>query len=682
MASFKSIPLLKIIFPYLLGIIYVLQFGIFKATATWFVISLILVSVTFLVYYISKNKTGFKKIIYIISINFFLFILAHQSFYVYNAKNNSTHYTHYISSLKQQSIASIAEVPVLSEKGLKLILNLKYISTNTKWETTTGKTILYLKKDSIHAYNVGDYLFLDCKWSYITEPKNPNEFNYKRYLENKNIFNIIYSDSKHVLTYNGLGKDNSYMLIGEKIKSKIVSSLRNSNLSDNAFAICSALLVGFDDEINKDVLTSFSHSGTLHILSVSGMHTGVICGIILFIFSYLDKEDKHKKLKCTIIISVLLLFTTITGFSPSVLRASLMLSLIILGKTFQKQSNSYNTLLLSAFILLVTNPLLIIDVGFLLSYFAVFGIMYLFPILDSLYFVENKILKWFWSSCLISIAATIFTLPITLYFFHQFPIWFVFSNLVIIPISLLVMLFALCVVVFTKVLFLKSLFVSITNATVSLMIYFSNLTDNNSYGYIDFISFGKLDVFFLTILIISILILISNKQYNYVVACLSICIIWMFVTITQNYEQIKQHELIVFNIKQKSFFATRIGNKLYCDLNKITKPEFERYVKPYLLNYKSLTVIDSKKSGIVINNCAFVNLTNKANSRLKDSFNFILISNNSLVNLTDFKDLKPLIIVDGSNTYKTINKLKKQCAINHLKFYNVKENGALILNAN
>lgn len=682
MASFKSIPLLKIIFPYLLGILFVLQFGIIKNTAIWFINSTILVSITFLIYHISKNKTGFKKIIYNISINVFLFILAHQSFYVYNAKNDVTHYTHYISSTQQQSVVSIAEVPVVTIKGLKLVVNLKYIDTKTKWKKTSGKTIIYLKKDSLNTYNVGDYLFLNTKWSYITEPKNPNEFNYKRYLENKNIFNIIYSDSKHVLKYNGFGKDDSYNLVGEKIKSKIVSSLRNSNLSENAFAICSALLVGFDDEINKDVLTSFSHSGTLHILSVSGMHTGVICGIILFIFSYLDKEDKHKKLKCAIIITILLLFTTITGFSPSVLRASLMLSLIILGKTFQKQSNSYNTLLLSAFILLVANPLLIIDVGFLLSYFAVFGIMYLFPILDSLYFVENKLLKWFWSSCLISIAATIFTLPITLYFFHQFPVWFVFSNLVIIPISLAVMLFALCVVVFTKVLFLKSFFVSITNATVSLMIYLSNLTDNASYGYVDYISFGKPDVFFLSILIISLLIIISNKQYNYVVTSLCICIAWMFITITQNYEQLKQHELIVFNIKQKSFFATRIGNNLYCDLNKITKSEFERYVKPYLLNYKSLTIIDSKKSNITINNRRFLNLTSTNLSSPSDSINFILISNNSLLNLTDFKDSKPLIIVDGSNNYKTIAKLKKQCTTYHLQFYNVKENGALILNTN
>lgn len=681
MASFKSIPLLKISFPYVIGILFVLQFGIFKNTSTWFISSTILVSITFLIYHFSKNKTAFKKISYISSINVFLFLLAHQSFYVYHAKNDAMHYARYISSTQQQSVVSIAEVPVVTEKGLKLVVNLKYIYANSKWETTTGKTIIYLKKDSLHTYNVGDYLFLDTKWSYITEPKNPNEFNYKRYLENKNIFNIIYADSKHVIKYNGLGTDHSLMLIGEKIKSKIVSSLRKSNLSDDAFAICSALLVGFDDEINKEVLTSFSHSGTLHILSVSGMHTGVICGIILFIFSYLDKEDKHKKLKCAIIITVLLLFTTITGFSPSVLRATLMLSLIILGKTFQKQSNSYNTLLLSAFILLVANPLLIIDVGFLLSYFAVFGIMYLFPILDSLYFVENKLLKWFWSSCLISIAATIFTLPITLYFFHQFPVWFVFSNLVIIPISLLVMLFALCVVVFTKVLFLKSFFVSITNTTVSLMIYFSNLTDNNSYGYIDNISFGKLDVFFLSALIISLLILISNKQYNYVVASLCICIAWVFLSTAQIYEHIKQNEIIVFNVKQKSFFATRIGNNVYCDLNKITKPEFERYVKPYLLNYKSLTIIDSKNSAITINNRAFVNLTDKANLRPEDSFNFILISNNSLVNLTDFKDSKPLIIVDGSNTYKTITKLKKQCASNHLKFYNVKENGALILNA-
>ena len=213
------------------------------------------------------------------------------------------------------------------------------------------------------------------------------------------------------------------------------------------------------------------------------------------------------------------------------------------------------------------------------------------------------------------------------------------------------------------------------------MIYLSNLTDNANYGYIDYISFGKLDVLFLSFLIVSVLILISNKQYNYFMTSLSICIAWMFLTIAQNYTQLKQHELIVFNVKQKSFFATRIGNNLYCDLNKITKSDFERYIKPYLLSYKKLTLIDSKKQCITINNRTFINLTSTKDSPPKIDVNFILISNNSLVNLTDFKDSKPLIIIDGSNTYKTITKLKKQCASNHLKFYNVKENGALILNA-
>lgn len=680
MFPFKSTPLLKIIFPYLIGIFYVVNFSVFPQLFFIFFLSSSLVIVTFLINHFSKQKTKFKKVSYIISINIFLFSLAHVSFYFYNSKNNKEHYTHYMYSNQQPLIGVVSEVPVFTDKGMRLVINVNEIKYENKWLPVDGKTIIYLKKDSVLNYNVGDFLFIKSKWSYIPESKNPNEFNYKLYLENKNIFNVIYAQQNQVFKIKNIDSGFSIVLIGEKIKSKTVEALRKSNLSENAISICSALLVGFDDEIDKDVLTSFSHSGTLHILSVSGMHTGVICGIILFLFSLFDKEDKFKKTKCAVIISILILFTTVTGFSPSVLRASVMMSLIILGKTFQKQSNSYNTLLLSAFILLLINPLLIIDVGFLLSYFAVFGIMYLYPILNQTFYTDNKLLKWFWSSCLISLSATIFTLPITLYYFHQFPIWFMFSNLIIIPISLGVMFFAFLIVLLQPVLFLMPILSKITNSLIFVMIKTSNFTDNSRFGYIDTISFEKIDVVFLSLVIIYCLIFIKHKYYKYGFILFSICITWILLNIFQNYLTIKENEIVIFHINKKSFFGTRIGNDFYCNTDSLSSSEFNRFVKPYLLKYNHTNIHHINQNCIKFNNVSIVNITRSTQSKITTSVNYVLISNNSYVNLSSFDFSKTLIIADCSNNYKTIKKIKKQCAKNHLQFYDVKEKGALVLN--
>jgi competence protein ComEC len=351
----------------------------------------------------------------------------------------------------------------------------------------------------------------------------------------------------------------------------------------------------------------------------------------------------------------------------------------MLGKTFQKQSNSYNTLVLSAFILLLFNPFLIIDVGFLLSYFAVFGILYLYPILDSMYYIEHKVLKWFWSSCLISIAATIFTLPITLYFFHQFPIWFVLSNLIIIPISLLVMFLALCVVLFHPSIQIQNILSKATNVTVDFMIQASNLSNSKYYGYIDNISFDLIDALFLSVSIALLLVIFKTKSYKRVVLTFIICIAWVITSIVKQCNQMKEQEIVVFHIKKKSFFVTRIGQDLYYDLNRITEFEFEKHIKPYTIHYPNLKIHHTSCNMMQLNKQRFLNLQKPHEKVTVDSLNYILVSHNSFVNLNNLKMSKPLIIGDCSNTNKTLQRLKKECAKYHLPFYNIKEQGALIL---
>lgn len=681
MYNFKTIPFFKIIFPFILGIVYVIQFGIIKFLPILFALSVTLLVITFIYRKSKPNKNKIQKIIFIGLVNCVLFLFAHVSFYLYNEKNYTNHFTHFIDSKSQKCILQITDIPSHTNDGLKINADVAFVESDSKWLNVKGKTIIYIKKDDSLNFEVGNFLYINTKWSYLNDPKNPYEFDYKTYLERKNIFAITYTNASavsklHPLTFS------SGLFIGENIKATIVNTLRNSSLTEEAFSICSALLVGYDDEIDKNILSSFSHSGTLHILSVSGMHTGVIYGIILFLFSLFDKHDKRKKLKCIVLVSILVAFTIITGFSPSVLRASLMLSLIIIGKTFQKQSNSYNTLLVSAFILLLVNPLLILDVGFLLSYFAVFGIMYLYPILSNTIYIENKLLKWFWDSTIISVSATIFTLPISLYFFHQFPTWFIFSNLIIIPISIVIMFCALLIVAFSKVVVIKSLLVKLTNTLVWLIISTSNLTDNPNYGYIDYICFNKIDFLFLTICIILLLLYIKHKRFKLVVAFMLNLLLWTSFTIYENAKQIKQSELIVFNIKQKTFYALRKGNLLYCNKTSLTTNEFERIVKPYIVNYRNLKIINTSNNYIASNSTRFLNITQSDVSSIPSTTNYILISNNSTVKMNTFEKSKPLIIADYSNNYKTLIKLKNLCKIHHLTLHNTKEEGALVLNLN
>jgi competence protein ComEC len=680
MINFKAIPFLKIIVPYIIGIIFFLKFGLIPHLHQAFFLTIILWIISFMIQYFAKQKRQLKKIAYIIITNAILFFLAHEACFLYNAKNYCNHYTHYVSSQPQSFITTINDIPVITKKFIKLSVSINSVEFDSKWHFTNGNTIIYLKNDSTLKPTLGNTLFLKAKFSYVTTPKNPNEFDYKSFLEKKNIFHTVYANSCDVQIISNTSKEFSFTQLGTKIKSHLVSVLRKSELSQEAFSICSALLVGYDDEIESDVMQSFSHSGTLHILSVSGMHTGVLYAILIFIFSKFDKYDRFKKTKLGVVFLFLILFVFITGFSPSVLRAALMLGLVLFGKTFYKQGNSFNTLFLSAFLLLLYNPYLIVDVGFLLSYFAVFGIMYFYPLLNKLYVFDNKILQWLWTSVLISVAATLFTLPVSLYFFHQFPIWFALSNLIIIPISMLVMIAAICFIALYKIIFLNHVLVYIINGSTSVMLWFAKLTDNSTYGFIDFIPFSFTDLVFMTISIGLFFIIIQTKQYKQVIVLCSTLIVWLVCSFYNNFKQTQQNELVVFHVKHKSVFALRLGQSVYGNFNTINQNEFQRNVKPYLLSISNLKLIQTKSNFINCEASTILNVNQNYPYSSALTANYIIVSNDAPFELISNFKTKPLVIADCSNSYKFVKELKKLCATLEVPFYSIKETGAVQIN--
>lgn len=679
MLNFKTIPFFKILLPYILGVVFVLKFGLYNKLHLVFISASLLVITTFLFQKYFKSNSNFKKWIYIFSVHVFLFLLAGECCFFYQAKHNTNHYTHNVTPSEHGMIGVIDDLPVVTEKFVKFSVHLQCIETNTTWHYVTGNTIVYLKNDSTSNFKIGDAVFINSKFSYVNDPKNPYEFNYKEFLENKNIYHVVYAKPEQLSLLKGMPNSFSFMQLGASIKAKVVSVLRNCHLSQQAFSICTALLVGYDDEIDKDVMQSFSHSGTLHILSVSGMHTGLLYGLIIAVFLFFDKNDRYKKTKCLVVIVSLILFVIITGFSPSVLRAALMLSLVIIGKTFYKQGNAYNTLLVTAFILLLYNPYLIIDAGFLLSYFAVFGIMYLYPIIHRQYVFTKSIIQWFWNLILMSFAATVFTLPISLYYFHQFPIWFAFSNLIIIPISICLMGATALLLCCYKITFLKIGLVYIINSFTAIMLWVAQLTDNSSYGYLDYIAFSKVDVVCCVLCLITFFLFMYTKSYKQLISLGIVIIVWLSASILINYQQLRQTELVVFSIKNKSALVLRIGKYFYIDTKSLSSNEFQRLVKPYLLNYSNPTIIPINCDALKVNETSILHTNNI--SALNNNYNakYIIVSNNKEIQLNSLYKTKPIIIADCSNNNTFVKELKKRCAKEGLVFYSVKDKGAFTI---
>lgn len=604
--------------------------------------------------------------------------MAFEAGTLYNAKTQRNHYSHYISQEEQPLMVTIADMPVATEKFLKLNVLVDAIQQNGEWHYASGTILVYVKQPVAKLLNTGDPLLLKSKLSAIATAQNPDEFDYKRFLERRNLFHSAYVSSDALWKVGKAETTWSLNRSGIAIREYVVKTLREAGLSQEAFSICTALLVGYDDEINADVMQSFSHSGTLHILSVSGMHTGILYMVLMLLCKLIDPYNRYAKLRCALVIAVMLLFAAITGFSPSVLRAVLMLVLVLLGKTFRRNGNPYNTLLFSAFLLLLYDPFLLADVGFLLSYLAVGGIMYLYPLINERWSPKNRILKFCWDISLMSVAATLFTLPVTLYYFHQFPLWFLLSNLIIIPLSTALMGAAFLLLLCHKVLFLKQCLVVLINGITTAMLRTAQLTDNPVYGYMDNISFGAPDVLFCSLFIVLMLWFLVSKSYNVLAAVFICAIAWAGTSAWMVYRQSSETELVVFSVKRKAVCLLRTGRDVYLRADSLTEGEFRRSVRPYLLRYSGIHLQPGKSDVWQVAQKRVVSAS-KAFQRLKQACDYLIVSHNTVPNLDSLPQIKPLVIADCSNSYTFVKRLKKQCAGLGISFYSVKEKGALVI---
>jgi competence protein ComEC len=670
----KSIPFLRILIPFLLGIACVMQQLFISHLHLFFTISFIALVLSFLALEFYRGASAARRFIFLLSAVSFLFLLAFEAAYFHNAKRDPDHYSHYAEQGEQELIGTVSDMPVAAERFLKLQLEVNTLKQGEGWHYTTGSIVVYVKQTLAKPLFTGSRLLLKTRLNAIAPPQNPGEFNYKQFLERKNIFHTAYVEPEALSTIDTDTRSNSITSLGISIKEQVVSTLREAGLSREAFSICTALLVGYDDEIDVDVMQSFSHSGTLHVLSVSGMHTGILYLVLLFLFGLFDKHNRYKKTKCFLVVMALLVFVAITGFSPSVLRAALMLTFLLLGKTYNRNGNPYNILVFSAFLLLMYNPYFIADVGFLLSYLAVFGIMYLFPIMNRRWYVQNRILKFFWELSLMSVAATLFTLPVTLYYFHQFPIWFILSNIVIIPLSIVLMGAAFALLLCYKVLFLKQALAFLINKVTAMMLFTARLTDHPRYGFMDYISFGITDVVFSVALILLVLRFLSTKSFRALAACLVCCVFWIATSTIINYQEFKENEFIVFSVKHKSASILRSGHTVYIQADSLSEGEFRRCVKPYLLNYSGLATVRDTSDVWCFQSKTMVTMRKPFAGMV--NADYLVVRNNLPVNLTSAQQNKLLVIADCSNSYTFVKKLKKHCAALNIAFYSVKESGA------
>ncbi len=680
--DWRSIPFARILIPYAAGILLAMQVGAVRYQHLAFITGSVLLCLLFAGLRLLKaNRQHYLKWPYAIVVNVFLILLAFETTYHHRQTNHEQHYTHYLPEQGEAIpvAGTVSDIPVETARFLKIAFNTEAIYSGHTWKPVTGSTIVYADKSLAGTISPGDRLCIRAKFAAMQPPGNPYEFDYAAFLKDRNIYHVVFAKPQSI-QHAGRAEATSLGEIGTSLKYKTVETLRNSGLSKDAFSICSALLVGYDDEIDNDVMNSFSHSGTLHVLSVSGLHTGILYACIMALFGLFDRHNRYRIVKCVVMLSCLLLLAAITGFAPAVCRAVLMLSLVLIGKTFFRDGHPFNTLLLSAFILLLFDPYLVKDLGFLLSYFAVCGIMYLYPKLAGLYTPPHKVTRWLWDSSMLSIAATVFTLPISLYYFHQFPTWFILSNLVIIPLSIAIMLGALLLLAVAKIAFIKTILVWLINKLTAFMVWCAGLTDNAGTGYIDNIHFPWTSVVWLSMCLLFLFLLLEKKRFAYLLYMSLTIVGWLADSAFDVLSSHASGEVLVLKAKQQTAVLIRQGQDIYYTGDSLNASDFNRIVRPYLQHacYRNLFVLP-KYQFMRVGNETICLLDREAPATVLQALDpgILIISqpraNKKTKNV--FAHAKQ-VVAAGANRRGFLAALKQQCALQHARYHAVNEEGA------
>jgi len=591
-----------------------------------------------------------------------------------------SHYSHFINVPETTNYSIYFKViNVLKSSNFhnKYVVNILSIDS----KNVIGKALLNINKDSTQGLlNLDDIVFTKTQFLEVTPPLNPHQFNYKNYLKKQ------YIHHQFIVSYSELFKttkrDHTIYGSAANLRTHIQSKLKNYSFNQDEYAIINALLLGQRQDISKEIYDNYAQAGAIHILAVSGLHVGIILFLLNYLLKPLEYLKRGKYIKISIIVILLWCFAVIAGLSASVTRAVTMFTIIGIAMHYKRPTNIYNTLAISIFILLLFKPNFLFDVGFQLSYLAVLAIVIIQPKLYKLIKPKNKIFNFFWNILTVTLAAQIGVVPLSLYYFHQFPGLFFLSNLVIIPCLGIILGFGILIIVLASVNKLPQVLADAYALIITTMNNFIEWVSHQEAFVFQNISFNLVQTILSYLLIATILYTIICKTYKSLISVLALIIISQFVLLFDSQSKLN-YEFIVFHKTRHTMLGFKSNNNLLLhhslndsvfSLDKtiinyrvgavIKDIDYKPLENVYQINTKKLLIIDS------------IGIYKSLSFKPK----IVLLRNSPKINLNRMIDsIQPeLIISDGSN-YKSYQKRwKLTCEEKKIPFHSTREKGAYI----
>lgn len=547
-------------------------------------------------------------------------------------------------------------------------------------QNTNGKALLNIEKDDPTNTLKVDHIYVTKTEIYdIKSPLNPDQFSYKNYLKNQQVFNQLYSKYSELF----LLDNNTKTLRGHaaKFRQLINDKLKNYNFTKDELSIINALILGQRQGIDKNLYDSYTNAGAIHILAVSGLHVGIILLILSFVLKPLERIKHGYFIKTIVILLLLWSYAIIAGGSASIVRATTMFSIVAIGLNLKRTSNIYNTLATSIFVLLLIKPSFIFDVGFQLSYAAVFAIVSIQPIIEPLLKPKYKLLSLLWKTLTVTVSAQFGIIPISLYYFHQFPSLFWLSNLVIIPILGIILGLGLLVITLALIDILPEFLADIFAFIIRMMnSFFEWIAHQESFLFQD-ISFNVFQVILSYLLIFTLYQFYVNRKAKWVFYSLAL-IIGFQANFIFNTSQNKGESLYVFHKSKYSIIGQKVDKKLqlYSNLEAV---EINTIPRTFAVK-NSLTIEAPKPIQPIFNikNKTLLVVDSLGVYQVKKlKVDYVLLIQSPKVNLERLIDsIQPkAIIADGSNYKSYILRWETTCLKQKIPFYQTGKTGAFIV---
>lgn len=545
-----------------------------------------------------------------------------------------------------------------------------------------GKSLLNVQKDSTRLpFKVGNVLITHSELKDLIHPLNPNQFDYKNYLEKKYIYHQVFTENKYLLQLSS--EKQSIYSFADAIREYINKKLKSYPFKPDELAVINALLLGQRQDLSPETYNSYVNAGAVHILAVSGLHVGIILLLLNFLLKPLEFIKHGVIIKLILIVSLLWSFAIIAGLSASVTRAVTMFSIIAIAMHLKRPTNIFNTLAISIFVLLLFKPMFLFDVGFQLSYLAVIAIVTFQPILYKLWKPKYKVFDFFWQIFTVTIAAQFGIIPISLYYFHQFPSLFFISNLAIIPFLGVILGLGIMVIILAVLNILPLFLAQVYGFLIELMNTTVGWVSKQEQFLFKDISFEILQVITSYILIVCIYKTYKNRSFKNVIALLCSVLLLQGSFIYYKYKY-GNDELVVFHKSRYSLLSIKNNSKLkvYDSFDSISKANSKIITNYNIGNFISEVEQGTLKNIYSFNNKMLLVIDSLGTYNVK-SFkpDYVLLTQSPKLNINRLIDsLKPkLIIADGSNYKSYIERWEATCAKRKLPFHQTSKKGAFIL---